>query len=337
MCSTFFRNCIACVGTALARLLLLTVAWLSMSFASLAIATEVYPSKPVRIVVPFPPGGAADILARVIGQPLSEMLAQHVIIDNKPGADGAIAAEAVARSEPDGYTLFMATYGAMSAVPALHKNPSYDANIDFTPITTTGKFAFFMFVHPSVPARSLQEFIKFAQAHPGQLNYGTGNAGAIVVTAELAVREKLNMIHVPFKGEVPAMADLLAGRIHFMFATPANALGWAKEGKLRALVTLSNNRSPLLPDVPTMAESGLPDLSITPWAGMFGPAKMSEPTTKKLSLSVNAILKREDVREELAKQGFEPNGSTPSQLAVVVREQRKIWSRAVQDAGIQPE
>jgi tripartite-type tricarboxylate transporter receptor subunit TctC len=319
------------------RALFAIVTSLCALFCAPAATAQEYPTRPIRLIVPFPPGGAADILARVIGQPLSEMLDQRVIVDNKPGADGAIAAETVAKSEPDGYTLFMATYGAMSAVPTLHKKPPYDAIADFTPITSAGKFAFFLFVHPSVPARTLSDLINYAHAHPRQLNYGTGNAGAIIVTAELSSRAKLDMIHVPYKGEVPAMSDLLTGRVQLMIATPANALAWTKEGKLRALVTLLDARSPLLPEVPTMAESGMPGLSITPWAGMFGPAGMPKPVTDRLSVAVNAILKREDVREELAKQGFEPQGSTPNQLAAYVKDQLQVWGRTIHEAGIKPE
>jgi tripartite-type tricarboxylate transporter receptor subunit TctC len=302
-----------------------------------AVTAQAYPTRPIRLIVPFPPGGAADIVARVIGRPLSEMLGQPIIVENKPGADGAIAAEAVAKSDPDGYTLFMATYGAMSAVPALHKNTLYDANTDFSPITSTGKFALFLFVHPSVPARTLSELIDYAHAHPGTLNYATGNAGAIVATAELSSLAKLDMVHVPYKGEVPAMADFLTGRVQVMFATPSNTLTEVKEGKLHALVTLLDTRSSLLPQVPTMAESGMPSLPIAFWAGLFGPANMPRDITDRLSLAVRAILKREDIRMELAKQGFKPNGSTPEQLAAYVKDQLGVWSRAIHDAGIKPD
>jgi tripartite-type tricarboxylate transporter receptor subunit TctC len=319
----------------------ITLALLAMAvslgapFYASAASVQAYPTKPIRLIVPFPPGGAADIVARVIGRPLSEMLGQPVLIENLPGADGAIAAQAVAKAEPDGHTLFMATYGAMSAVPTLHSHTHYDVIADFTPITSAGRFALFLFVNPKVPATTLAELIDYAHAHPGELNYGTGNAGAIVATAELASMAKLDMIHVPYKGEVPAMSDFLTGRIQLMFATPANALPYVREGKLRALVTLLDTRSSLLPEVPTMAESGLPVLPIAHWAGLFGPANMPRHITERLSLAVNAILKREDVRRELALQGFEPNGSTPGELAAYVKEQLKVWSSAIHEAGIE--
>ncbi len=300
-------------------------------------AVNAYPSRPIRLVVPFPPGGSADIVARVIAKPLGELLGQAVFIDNKPGADGAIAAEYVAQAEPDGYTLFMATYGAMSAVPALHKTIHYDAIADFTPITATGKFAFFLFVHPSVPAHTLPELIEFAHKHPGLLNYGTGNTGAIVATAELSATNKIEMTHVPYKGEVPAMNDFLAGRVQVMFATSANALPWVQRGKLRAVVTLLDKRSPLLPDVPTMAESGLHHLHIVPWSGVFGPAKMPAQLTNRLSVAINEILNRADIQAEFAQQGFEGAGSSPEQLQAYVKDQLKVWGRTIQLAGLKPE
>ena len=300
-------------------------------------SVNAYPSRPIRLVVPFPPGGSADIVARVIAKPLAEVLGQAVFIDNKPGADGAIAAEYVAQAEPDGYTLFMATYGAMSAVPALHKHSHYDVVTDFTPITATGKFAFFLFVHPSVPAHTLPELIEFAHKHPGLLNYGTGNTGAIVATAELSAANKIEMTHVPYKGEVPAMNDFLAGRLQVMFATSANALPWVQQGKLRAVVTLLDKRSPLLPDVPTMAESGLHNLHIVPWSGVFGPAKMPTQLTSRLSVAINEILNRADIQAEFTRQGFEGAGSSPEQLQAYVKDQLKVWGRTIQLAGLKPE
>ncbi len=300
-------------------------------------SVNAYPSRPVRLVVPFPPGGSADIVARVIAKPLGELLGQTVFIDNRPGADGAIAAEYVAQAEPDGYTLFMATYGAMSAVPTLHKHMRYDAVADFTPITATGKFAFFLFVHPSVQAHTLPEFIEFARQHPGLLNYGTGNTGAIVATAELSAANKIQMTHVPYKGEVLAMNDFLAGRIQVMFATSANALPWVQQGKLRAVVTLLDKRSPLLPGVPTMAESGLPHLHIVPWSGVFGPAKMPVQLTSRLSVAINEILNRPDIQAEFAREGFEGAGSSPEALQAYVKDQLNVWGRTIQLAGLKPE
>lgn len=304
---------------------------------ALAQTPAAYPNRPIHLLVPFPAGGAADLVARAIAKPLGEAMGQSVVVDNKPGADGAIAAEAVAKAPPDGYTLFMATYGAMSAVPAMRKTLPYDVVTDFTPITSTGKFAFFLFAHPSVPANNLTELISYVHQHPGSLNYATGNTGAIVATAELATSAHLEMTHIPYKGEVPAMNDFLAGRVQLMFATPANALPWVREGKLKALVTLQEQRSPLLPQVPTMAESGLKNLAIVPWSGIFGPAKLPAPVTQRLHDEINAILQRPDIAAAFAQQGFEAHGSSPAQLDAYLKEQLLVWHEAIRLAGIQPE
>ena len=298
---------------------------------------EAYPSKPIHVVVPFPAGGSADLVARILAKPLAEKLGQPVIIDNKPGADGALAAEAVATAAPDGYTLFMATYGAMSAVPSLHKTLHYDPIKDFTPISMAGKFSMFLFVHPSVDANTVQEFIAYEHTHTGALNYGTGNVASIVMAAEMASDAKLQMTQVPYKGEVPAMSDFVAGRIQMMFATPANALPFVREGKLKALAALSDKRSPLLPETPTWYESGMPELTTIPWAGVFGPAKLPKEMTQRLSIAINASLQRDDVNAEFAKLGFEPWGSSPEKLAAYSKNQLKVWHAAIQNAGLKAE
>jgi tripartite-type tricarboxylate transporter receptor subunit TctC len=303
---------------------------------NIAFAVE-QPVKAIHLVVPFPAGGSADLVARILAKPLSEKLGQPVVIDNKPGADGAIAAEAVATAAPDGSTLFMATYGAMSAVPSLHKTVHYNPTKDFTPISTAGKFSMFLFVHPSVEAKTVNEFIAYEHANAGKINYGTGNVASIVMAAEMESAAQLHMTQVPYKGEVPAMSDFIAGRIQVMFATPANTLPFVKEGKLKALATLSDKRSPLLPETPTWHEAGMHDLSIVPWAGVFGPAKLPKSVVQRLSIAINEVLQREDVVSEFAKLGFEPFGSTPEKLDTYAKAQLKAWQTAIQSAGIKPE
>jgi tripartite-type tricarboxylate transporter receptor subunit TctC len=285
-------------------------------------------------VVPFPAGGSADIVARVIAKPLALLLNQPVIVDNKPGADGAIAAEFVAQAAPDGQTLFFATYGAMSAVPALHKQVHYDVVKDFTPVIGTGQFSFFVFTHPDVHAANILQLIDYAHKYPGTLSYGTGNVGSIVASAELAASQHMNWVHVPYKGEVPAMTDFLAGRIQMMIGTPSNALHWVKEGRLNALVTLADKRSPLLPNVPTMAEMGLHTSPTVPWAGVFGPAHMNPQRVKQLNQAINQVLLQPEVLTEFAKQGFEAQGSSPEQLAAQVKSQLAVWGKSIQMAGI---
>lgn len=304
---------------------------------SCAYAQDNYPTHAIHLVVPFPAGGSADLVARIIAKPLAEKLKQPILIDNRPGADGALAAETVSLSQADGYTLFMATYGAMSAVPALHKSVPYDPIKDFTPITMTGVFSMFLFVHPSISVNSVQELIAYEHAHSGQLNYGTGNTASILMSAEMASHSHLNMTQVPYKGEVPAMNDLISGRIQLMFATPANTLPFVKEGKLRALATLSNKRSPLLPQTPTWQESNMPEFDVIPWSGIFGPAKLPKEITDRLAHAVNEVLQRDDVISEFAALGFEPIGSTPETLAVFSKNQLSKWHSAVNKAGISQE
>jgi tripartite-type tricarboxylate transporter receptor subunit TctC len=296
-----------------------------------------YPNKPVRLIVPFPPGGAAEVGARIFAQPLGQALGQPVIIETKPGADGAIAADATMKAAPDGYTLFYATNTAFSWVPAVRKDPPYDPVNDFSPVSMIGQFGFFVFSHSSVPAASMKELIAYVRANPGKLNYGSGNSTSIVATAQLMQREKLDVVHVPYKGDGPLMVDLLGGRVHFAIATPGTAAPQVREGKLRALATLLPSRSPLLPEAPTMAQAGMRDLTVTPWGGIFGPQGMPREITDRLSRELIALLKRPEVREAFGKLAFEPRGSTPEELAAFTREQLAVWRRAIADAGIKPE
>ena len=296
-----------------------------------------YPNKPIRLIVPFPPGGAAELGARIFAQPLSQALGQPVVIETKPGADGAIAADATMKAAPDGYTLFYATNTAFSWVPAVRKNPPYDPVADFTPVSMVGIFGFFVFSHPSVPANNMAELFAHIRANPGKLNYASGNSTAMLSTAQLVLREKLDVVHIPYKGDGPLSIDLLGGRVQFAIATPGAAAPQVKEGKLRVLATLLPNRSPLLPQAPTMAESGLAGLSITPWGGVFGPKGMPRDVTDRLSRELIALLKRPEVREAFGILAFEPRGSTPEELAAFTKEQLEVWRRVVAEVGIKPE
>ena len=300
-------------------------------------AVAQYPNKPIRLIVPFPPGGAAELGARIFTQPLSQALGRPVVIETKPGADGAIAADATMKATPDGYTLFYATNTAFSWLPAVRKSPPYDPLADFTPVSMVGIFGFFVFSHPSVPANNMAELLAHIRANPGKLNYGSGNSTAMLSTAQLVQREKLDVVHIPYKGDGPLSIDLLGGQIQFALATPGAAAPQVKEGKLRVLATLLPNRSPLLPQAPTMAESGLAGLSITPWGGIFGPKGMPRDIADRLSRELVAALKLPEVREALGKLAFEPRGSTPEELTAFTKEQLEIWRRVVAEVGIKPE
>src|SRR5712692_1292928 len=300
-------------------------------------AAAQYPAKPIRIVVPFPAGGTADAITRLIAQPLSEILGQPVVVDNRPGAEGAIAGEVVAKSAPDGYTILSGGNTTMLGVPILRKNPPYDVIADFAPITSVVKFAFFLVVHPSVPASALSELIDYARANPGRLNYATGNVSAILAFAQLRSFGNVDMVHVPYKGEALTLPDLLSARVQLVVGTGASVVPLVKEGRLRALATLLPTRSSLLPSVPTIAEAGMPRVSVVVWAGLFAPAKTPMDVIDKLSREVNVILKQPDVREQFEKQGVEPGGSTPGELGAFLKQQLVEWRSAARSAGLEPE
>ena len=221
-----------------------------------------YPAKPVRFIVGFPPGGSADPTTRIIGQALSDQIGQPVVVDNRPGADSALAAEQMTRIAPDGYTIMFASNSAMTAPVALRKQPPYDPLKDFTPISLVGRATVIMYAHPSVPAKTLKEFIDYARANPGKLAYGTGNALSILYNVQLMGATGIEMLHVPYKGEGPLNPDLLAGRVQSSFLSTLSALSNAKDGKLRALAVLLEKRSPLAPEVPTIAEAGVPQVTV---------------------------------------------------------------------------
>jgi tripartite-type tricarboxylate transporter receptor subunit TctC len=302
-----------------------------------AIHAAQYPERPVRFVIPFPVGGPTDGAGRVIGQALSQSLGQAVVIDNRPGADGAIGPEIVSKAQPDGYTILMGTSSSMAAVPAMRKKPPYDPIADFTPITFVGWNSLLLVVNSSLPARTVAELIEYGRANPGKLTIAAANPPSIFAMAQLKSIAKLETVDVTYKGDAGALPDLLAGRVHVLAAGTNLVLPHVKDGKLRALATFTRTRTRPAPDVPTMAEAGVPRFSIFPWVGLFGPAKTPKGVVDRLSREVNAVLKRPDVRAQLDKIGFEPESSTPQELTAFVKEQIKAWTAVARDAGIQPQ
>jgi tripartite-type tricarboxylate transporter receptor subunit TctC len=296
-----------------------------------------FPNKPIRVVVPFPAGSSTDIVTRVLANSVSQAIGQQLVVDNKAGADGAIAAAEVAKAAPDGYTLLMATNSPMSAVPALKKSPPYDPVADFTPITDIGRYTFFILVHPEVPARTLKELIEYARANPGKLNYATGNTTGIVSSAYFASLANIQLVHVPYKGEPQAVTDLIAGRVQLMFCSSGTSMPHIREGKLRPIVTTLGKRSHLLPELPTIAEAGMPQFSITSWAGLFGPARMPRDVVARLNREFVGAMNRGDVQAAMEKQAFALSPSTPGELAAFVKEQMESYRRILRAAGVEPE
>jgi tripartite-type tricarboxylate transporter receptor subunit TctC len=294
-----------------------------------------YPDKPITIVVPFPPGGATDILARLLGQKLSDAVKQPVLVDNKAGATGAIGLAYVARSAPDGYTLAIATASSLAANPAVSKVP-FDPVRDFSPIGIIALEPMGLAVNPSVKAASVRELIAIAKAKPGGLNmasFGTGSVSHL--TGELFNSlAGTKMTHVPYKGAAPATADLIAGQVDLMFNSISVFLAPAKAGKLRLIATAGSARSAVLPDLPTVAESGLPGFDAGTWHAFIGPAGMAPESVALLSREFGRALNLPDVKDRIAAMSLEPQGMTPAQLSATLQRDAAKWKRIVTEAGI---
>ena len=298
---------------------------------------QAYPSKPIRFVVPFGPGSASDVLARIAGQDLSQSLGQTVVVVPKPGADGALSALEVKRSAADGYTFLFGTNSPLAVVPNIRKEPPYDVLADFTPVTFIGDNTFFIVVHPSVPANSIAELIAYAKANPTTLNYPAANTYALVATALFAVNNGIQIHAVPYKSEPDAMPDLLSGRMHLLFGTPTSVLAHAKDGKLRVLATTLQERSPLMPDVPSFPEAGQAKLPIGPWFALVGPAGLPPEIVARMNKEMVAVLAKPTVKELMLKQGFMARSSTPEAVAAHIKEQLAVWKSALKAAGVEPQ
>lgn len=296
-------------------------------------AAAQFPTKPVTIVVPFPPGATTDTIARVIAQQAATTLGKPVLIDNKPGAEGLLAAQDVAKAAPDGYRIMLGTSGNLSVVPASRKNPPYDVATDFTPIADVGRYQFFLYANPALPAKTFKEFIDYAKANPGKLSYGTGNNTGVINMAGFRSAHGLDMVHVPYKGEPPAIVDLLAGRVQVMVATGIG-IQHAREGKLRMLVALLPKRSPLAPDVPTLAETGQKDLDVILFAGLVGPAGIPAGVVERLNREFNAAMNNADVIAQIEKLGFTLTPARVEAFGAMLKEQLGVYRKAVRDAGL---
>jgi tripartite-type tricarboxylate transporter receptor subunit TctC len=296
-----------------------------------------WPGRPITIVVPFGAGSGTDIATRVIAQPLGAALGQNILVDDRPGANGGIAAAYVAKAAPDGYTLLMSTNSAHSSNPALLKNIAYDPVKDFAPITRIGSFTLMFVVHPSVPAKSLAELIAHARANPGKLAYASGNASGILAGAFLRHWAGIDVLHVPYKSVPPALNDVIAGRVAMAFGDMTPVLPHVASGALRPLGITRLRRSALVPDLPTFDESGLTGFEVESWAGLFAPAGTPPAIVARLNAETRAIVDSPQVRAQLALLGFEAFGSTPEELDAFVRDQLIKTARMAKEAGIEPE
>ncbi len=318
------------------------LALLLASSAFNAHAQNAYPSKPIRLIVPFTPGGSTDILARAIGNELTQSLAQAVIIDNIPGAGGSIGAERVAKAPADGYTLLMGHIGTLAVNPSLYPKLPYDPLKDFTPVAWVARVPNILVVNPALAASDFKAFVALVKSKPGQYNYGSGGNGsaAHITTEYLKLQGKLSLLHIPYRGTAPSVSDLLAGQIQVMFTGAPTLLPSIKAGKLRALAVSSPKRLEQLPDVPTVAESGLAGLKgfeADQWYGVVAPKGTPPAIIKKLNEAINAALNNADVKARLSGEGAQPTPNSPDVFGKLIATEIKRWAPVVRDAGIKPE
>jgi len=304
--------------------------------ATVAVA-DTYPSKPITIVVPFAAGSGTDLIARIMGQQLAVAFNQSVIIENKVGASGVIAASYVARSVPDGYTLLMATNSTHSANPSLFKTLPYDPVKDFAPVARAGSYVFILVVNPEIPAKSLSELVAYAKTHPGKLTYASGNTTGIVTGETLKSRGGIDVLHIPYKSSPPALNDVIGGRVSMMFIDLAPGLEHVRAGTLRALAVTTRERSALLPDLPSLHEAGIAGYDVTSWAGLFAPAGTPPEIVARLNEEVRKIIANPETKARIAVTGFDAFSGPPETLAAFVQSELAAWSKLIKDAGIEPQ
>ena len=310
---------------------------LGLTVVAPLVGAQTWPTKPIRIVLQFPPGGSTDVVARILAQSMTVSLGQPVIVENKPGADGAIAAEYVVRSEPDGHTFFLASNTPMMQVPLLKKNPPYDPIKSFTPVSLVGRYVYLLVTSPKLPAKNVAELMTYARDNPGRVNFGSYSGVTQLMFTRIKNQSKVDMNLIPYKGEGPTVNDILGGHVQMTFATPTSTLPHIADDKLIPMAVLLPARFPLLPDVPTAAEAGLPALGDGTWAALFGPAKLPPEIATRMSEALRAAMAKPEVSQKILRQGFDLGGSTPAELGTFMQEQLKVWAAAFAEVGMQPE
>jgi len=300
-----------------------------------AAPAQVFPSKPIRFLVGFAPGGSTDIVARLLAQKMSDSIGQQVVVENRPGAGSNIAAEALAKSPPDGHTILACTTGLFAIQPFLFKKLPYDPEKDLLPVTQTGSLPYIIVVHPSLPVKGVRDFVQLAKRRPGELNYASSGVGtASHLSAEYFRTEAaINIVHVPYKGTGQAMSDLLGGQVVLMFDQPVSSLAHVKAGKLKVLGISSGKRFPTLQDIPTVAEQGMPGFEAISWAGVCAPGRTPPEIVARLHAEIVKALKTLDVSDRLLRDGIEPVGSSPEEFRAHTRREREKWGKVVRDSG----
>ncbi|MCF2522293.1 tripartite tricarboxylate transporter substrate binding protein [Bradyrhizobium sp. G127] len=293
------------------------------------------PGKNITLVLPFAAGSGTDSTTRLISKELATALGANIVIDNKPGANGSIAASYVARSAPDGYTLFVTTNTSHSANPYLLKTMTYDPIKDFTPIARTGDLPFMLVINPEIPANSVAELVALAKKDPGKYSYASGSSSAIVSGATFATLAGIDLLHVPYKSSPPALTDVIAGRVSMMFVDVPTGLPHVNGKVLKALAVTTMKRSALLPDLPTMDEAGVKGFDITSWQGYLGPADMPKDIVTKLNAEIRKVVERPDIRKELADRGMEAFSGTPESFDAFLKQQLVVWEKLIRDARIE--
>ena len=310
----------------------------SLPLTAGAAAPDDYPNRPLRFIVPFPAGGSTDIIARILGQQLTESMGRPAVIDNRPGAAGLLGAEIAARAPADGYTIIILSASFTTSV-VIQPKVSFDPIKGFTPITNLADTPLLMTVNAKLPVKTMQDLIALARAKPGSLNYGSAGVGGLIqFAAEMLSRTaKINIVHVPFKGGTPAVAALMGEEIQMLMMPMLDVMPQIKAGRFRALAVSSAKRSPFLPDIPTIADSGVPGFAVSQWWGLFAPGGLPQPITLRLNQEVGKILQSQMMRDRLAADGAEPVPSTPEAMAKRVRDEIETWGRIAREAGIKPE
>ena len=318
------------------KLLLIIVAGGAALFSA-ALRADDYPTRPITITAVFGPGSASDTICRIIADQLGPALGQPIVVEDRPGADGALAALYVHHQAADGYSLLMATNSPLSADPFLHKDVNYDPVKDFVPVTRVGSFTLMLVVNPKLPIHSVKELVTYAKANPGTLSFASGNTAGIVAGDTLAKWAEISMLHVPYKSTPPALEDIIAGRVSMMFADFTTAIPHVKAGALRALATTRIKRSSLFPDLPTMDEAGVKGFNLDAWAGLVAPTGTPPEVVAKLNGALRKIIDSPETQAKFKNVGFEGFSSTPAEFGDFIKVQLGVWGKMVKDAGIQPD